>query len=691
MNGAWQRIDEGSWVRLVLDLPGEKVNVLRRDNMQELRALLEDVARSDARAVTLESGKSGGFIAGADIQAIAHVTDPKEGEEAAVLGQEIFAVLEALPMPTVALIHGACVGGGLELALACDLRVASSDPSTQLGLPEVMLGILPGFGGTQRLPRLLGLVSSLPLLLTGKLLAPRAALAAGLVDAVVEPLALRAAAERLVSDGGSRRKPRRGRLLECLLRWLPPLRWWVLQRARKSVLHKTGGNYPAPLAILDAVEAGYARRRKAAFAAEARLLGELIVSPVSKNLVRLFKLSEEARSVAEGAPPIERAMVVGAGTMGAGIATLFAGSGVRTRWFDASGPALAAGMQKATDALTRKGKKRGGSAAVQALLDRLEPTTTLAGLGRQQLFLEAVIEDMAVKQELLAAAEAGLPEDAILATNTSSLDLDEMASALADPSRLVGIHFFHPVHRMRLVEIVRGAHTSPESVEAARALVRRLGKVPIVVGNAAGFLVNRLLTPYLLEAEQLVHEGYSVQDIDRGMRRAGMPMGPFELLDEVGLDVATYVSGTMQAAFPERFPSAGVVGRLRERGCLGKKSGSGFYRYGKKRRVNPLVENPAPKQYEAGPVEERLILPVVAEGLRCIDEGIVPGEDTVDLGMLLGTGFLLPDGGPMNWARKEGWRNIHAGLVRLQQVHGERFAVPAGLDQRLQQYQGAGT
>ena len=685
-DAAWSLQQDGDVLSLVFVLPGESVNVLRHENMAQLDELLDEAARRPVRALLVESGKSSGFIAGADIHAIAGLKDASKAEAAARTGQAVFAKLSALPFPSVALIHGACVGGGLELALACTLRVAAQEPGTQLALPEVQLGILPGFGGTQRLPALLGLLPALPLILTGKRLGARAARRLGLVDDVAPGEALRAAALRLLRSPRRFKRPRRGAFLETLLRFLPPLRQFVLSRARKGVLAKTHGLYPAPLKILDAVEAGYKAGGRRGYEVEARLLAELATSEASRSLVRLFLLAEKARDV-EKRPALERAAVAGAGTMGAGIAGLFASSKIRTRLYDVHAPSLEKGMQGIAQRVRTRARRRGeGEVGGQTVLDRLEPTLELVGLGRTEVFLEAVLEKMEVKKSLFREVQKQLPAGAWLATNTSSLDLDEMAQALDDPTRLVGVHFFNPVHRMRLVEVVRAQKTAAEVVQAAKALVRQVGKVPVVVSNAPGFLVNRLLTPYLLEAEKLVEEGVTVTAVDRLAIEAGMPMGPLELLDEIGLDVARHVAETMQAAFPERFQPGGLVVRLVESGALGKKNGRGFYVYGRRRKVNSMLLRSSDGSRPTGSRDEwrdRLILPVVAEGLRCLDEGVIESEEDIDLAMQLGTGFQLPFGGPMRAAATRGMDEVHQALVRLEQSHGARFAPPEVLSNRI--------
>jgi 3-hydroxyacyl-CoA dehydrogenase/enoyl-CoA hydratase/3-hydroxybutyryl-CoA epimerase len=683
-------------LELRFDLPGEKVNLLRADSMDALEQWLERLAsRRDARLLVVTSGKPDVFVAGADVRAFATLADAASARAASRRGQTLFAKLAALPMATVAAIHGACVGGGLELALACTWRVASDERVTRLGLPEVLLGIVPGFGGTQRLPRVVGLTAALPLLLTGRLLSARAARRIGLVDEVVVAKEdLLDAARRVVSQGrlrrGPPRPPRRGaRLVEALLRGVAPLRAFVLRRAAAAVRAKTGDLYPAPFAILEVVEVGYARGgghgdaavATGGFEREAQLLGEQLVGPVSRNLVRLFELSEAAPGSRDDARSIERAFVAGAGQMGAAIAASFAGAGVRTRLHDASSPALARGSARARDSLARRFRE--DRRALRDALDRFEPSAARVGLARSDLFLEAIVEQLEPKRALLAEAEAALRSGALIATNTSSLDLDALAAALARPERLVGVHFFHPVESMRLVEVVRGARTSGDAVARACGLAKRLGKVPVVVANRPGFLVNRVLAPYLLEAERLVAEGVDVVALDRTLREAGMAMGPVELLDEVGLDVALHVGDVMRAAFPSRFEDVGVVRRLVASGALGRKSGRGFYVHARTRR-GAALRRPAELGATGGAVDvaearERTLLLVVAESWRALEERVVATEDELDLAASLGAGILVPHGGPTRWGRTQGLARVVERLDAWRARLGARFDAPESL------------
>jgi 3-hydroxyacyl-CoA dehydrogenase/enoyl-CoA hydratase/3-hydroxybutyryl-CoA epimerase len=671
---------------LRFDLPGEKVNLLTFETMGELERRLDEIealaARGAARTLLIESGKPGAFIAGADVRAFSGFTDVAAAEAAARRGQTAFARLAALPIPAVALIDGACVGGGLELALACRHRVAAEGGSTRLGLPEVQLGILPGFGGTQRLPRQVGLLAALPLLLTGKRISARAARRIGLVDEVTSSAAVLREAGLRVAARGARPGPqeRSARAIEGMLRRIGPLRRALLERARRAVRSKTGELYPAPFRILDCVEKSCAPGGAEGFAFEARQLAELIVGPVAQNLVRLYLLSESAPGEKEAARDVERAFVAGAGQMGAAIASLFAGAGIRTRLHDASLPALARGVTRARELLRKRFREEPRSA--RAAVDRLEASPGRDGLARGDVALEAILEELGPKQALLGELEGRLPERALLATNTSSLDLDRLAEGLRRKERFVGLHFFHPAETMRLVEVVRGAASDEATVARACALAKRLGKTPVIVANRPGFLVNRLLTPYLLEGERLVGEGAPIPALDGTLRRAGMPMGPIELLDEVGLDIALHVGGVMSAAFPDRFTEVGLVRKLVQGGSLGKKSGRGFYVHGKMRKQpSPdLVRPPAASGGGDGAEwTERLLLLVVAEAWRCLEEKVVGSEDELDLAMLLGAGFLIPQGGPTRYARSRGLAEVVTALERLEARLGPRFAAPAAL------------
>lgn len=577
--------------------------------MTRLSEVLGELERAgsagEIRGAVIVSAKPEVFVAGADVQEIAGIADPADGEAKAQRGQAIFERLARFPLPTVAAIHGACVGGGLEMALACRLRVATDDPKTRLGLPEVTLGIIPGWGGTQRLPRLIGLEAALDLILTGRLVDARRARRLGLVDDVVARPILLPVAKRY-ARGEAAPRPRPGSLAARARRWAleetRPGREFLFKQAEKRLRARTGGKYPAPLRALEAVRSGFGRPLPEGLALEARLVGPLLASEVCKALTGLFLLQEQAKKLPLGpAREVRKVGVVGAGIMGAGIAQAAAAAGLDVRLRDVSIEALAAGM-KAIAAVPREAVRRGRAtpAELSRQLARISATTDWSGFRRADLVIEAVVEDLEVKRRVLVEAAVAAP-GALLATNTSSIAVDAIAAGLPDPAALVGMHFFNPVHRMPLVEVVRGPRTRDEAVATAAAVARRLGKTPVVVRDGPGFLVNRLLAPYLDEAVRCLADGLSIEQVDGAMVDFGMPMGPLAVLDEVGLDTAARVAAVLEAGLGERMAPAPGTGRLLEAGRRGKKSGAGFYRYDASgRRLGPdpavyeLLAVPAP-------------------------------------------------------------------------------------------------
>lgn len=689
---------EGGIVHLVMDHPDRRVNVLDAAALDGLEAALGELERLDGvTGVVLRSGKKGSFIAGADIEAIGAIT---ERETALTVIRRAHAALGRIAnfhAPTVAAIDGVCLGGGVELALACDSRVASEEPRTQLGLPEVLLGIFPGFGGSVRLPRLVGLRAALDLILTGRNLdarraeklglVARSAPATWLIDRAHERLAVLAKRPR-----ASRRDAWRGRSLpDTLLDGTPFGRALVFSQARGQTKGRTGGHYPAPLGALDVIEHSYGRPIAEALEIEASHVADVLIGPVCKNLVRLFTLSEEAKKAPVAADrslepaPIRELALVGAGIMGGGIAELASRSGVTVRVRDLKPEPLARALQTARQLIDERGRrKRSGNSERDAQLARIWPTLTLEGVGRADAAIEAVIEDLDVKRRVFAELEVRLRPDALLATNTSSLSVDAIAGGLKNPERFCGFHFFNPVHRMPLVEVVRGARTSDAALVTAVALARRLGKTPVVVKDSPGFVVNRVLMPYLREAMALLEEGFPLTAIDASMRRFGMPMGPFQVVDEVGLDVAAKVAGVLSKAFPDRMTPAPLLDRLIAAGRLGKKNGLGFYRHrGKRRETDPGLraalglqrDRPAPPD---NALAERMVLAMVNESARCLEEGVVADAGKLDLAMVFGTGFPPFRGGPLRHADTIGLAKILPRLIALSAEKGERFR-PAAL------------
>lgn len=688
-------IDDDGLATVTFDDPERSANVLSEPVMRTLAELLETV-REEAgtgrvKGLLVRSGKAASFIVGADIEAIAGIEDPDEGAQAARLGQAIFQEVADLPVPTVAAIQGPCMGGGTELALACRYRLASDHAKTSIGLPEVQLGILPAWGGTTRLPRLVGLQAALDLLLTGKTVDSRKARRIGLVDDVLPHPAFHEKARDFllarIREGPVPAGAERG-LVKRLLEDTAPGRRLILRMARRRVEGRTGGHYPAPLRILEVLKAGAGRSVEKGLELEARTAGELLVSPVCKNLVHVFRLRERARKgkgVEEPVEPrkVESLGVVGAGVMGGGIAQLAAYHGIRVRVKDIRHEAVGQALRHARELFDKAVERRKLSprAADQAM-ELVTGGVEYAGFGRVDLVVEAVVERMDVKQAVFRELEERVRDECVLATNTSSLSVDGMGEGLRRPERLCGLHFFNPVHKMPLVEVVRGSGTGDEATATAYALALALGKVPVVVRDAPGFLVNRILGPYLNEAGHLLAEGASVEAVDAAAKDFGMPMGPLRLLDEVGIDVARHAGEVLYEAFGDRLePSAPLVaiGRTER---LGRKGGLGFYDYeGKKEEVDPgiyeALDGAVPEGRVSIPDEEiraRLVLSMINEAARALEEGVARSAGDVDLAMIMGTGFPPFRGGLLRFADELHPRALLERFERYEDQVGPRFS-----------------
>ena len=674
---------------LAFDLPGASANIFTREVMEELAERIEELAgRDDVRCLVLLSGKPRIFIAGADIDGIAEVTDGNEAEEAARQGQRLFGRWSKLPFPTIAAVRGTCVGGGTELALASSFILLSDRADIRIGLPETKLGILPGWGGCARLPRRIGLAAALDVILGGKTLRPKKALKLGLVDALLPDAAfgreVRRFAQRVMA--GEKRRPRRRAAREKLLEGNPLGRRLVFDQARKQVLKRTAGHYPAPLRAIEVVRAGVEGGLEKGLDAEARAIGELAVSPVCKNLVHLFKLMEGAKTdgfVEGGDPlPVEAGAVLGAGVMGGGIAQLLADKGLPVRLKDIGEDALAKGVAHAAGLWKKRVRRRWLTRPeAERRLALIRPTLDHAGFGGVDLVVEAVVEKLEVKRVVFAELARHVRPETILASNTSSLSIDSIAEATPGPERVVGMHFFNPVDKMPLVEVVVGEKTSPAAANTVVALCRRLGKTPVVVKNGPGFLVNRLLAFTLAEAMWLLDEGWAIPDLDRLIKGWGLPMGPCALTDEVGIDVGVEVSRVLGAAYPERLTYPDWMDRLSEGGRLGAKAGKGFYKYAKGKRTEPDPEvydllgiRPGPQRGDTGGAAERVVLPMVNEAARCLKEGIVHGAGELDLAMILGTGFPPFRGGLCRWADGQGPERLADRMRQWASRLGERFA-----------------
>ncbi len=693
-------IDDNGIAWISFNDPERKLNVLAEPVVRRLAALVEEVRQGAAKglvkAVVFHSGKPDSFIAGADVEAIAAIEDPALGQEGSRFGQSVYLGIDQLPVPTVAAIHGICLGGGTELALACDFRIASDSPKTMIGLPEVQLGILPAWGGTTRLPRLVGLRAALDMIITGKQLRASKARRIGLVDKILPAemfLEWTSDFARARARGEMFRRERKRGLADRFLDGTSLGRRLVLASARKRVIAQTGGHYPAPLRILQVVSQSYGRPLSAAFELESQAGGELIASEVSKNLLHLFRLREESRKEnTTECEPVEHLGVLGAGIMGGGIAHLAAYHGVQVRMKDIRHPAIGSGLRHARDLFDKAVQRRRLSQhESRERMELISGGLDYAGFGRMQLVVEAVVERMDVKRAVLAETEQHVSETCILASNTSSLSIDEMARDLERPENVCGMHFFNPVHRMPLVEVVRGRRTSQRAVATVYSLALSLGKVPVVVGDGSGFLVNRILGPYLNEAGHLLGDGASIEDIDGAAREFGMPMGPLRLMDEIGIDITQHAGQSLKEAFGERMNPAAALVAMGESERLGRKGGLGFYRYerGKERGVDPdvyrILGEAVPQVRQSLPVADirgRLVLSMINEAARALDDGIVRRAAHVDLAMIMGTGFPPFRGGLLRYSDGIHIRSILAHLEELAEAIGPRFS-PAPLIRRL--------
>lgn len=687
-------VDSNGIALLTFDLLDRKVNVLTSLVMDELDRLLDTItARRDIKALVFVSGKESGFIVGADVAEIRDVTDSSKGEELSKKGQRIFSKIESLPFPTVAAVHGPCMGGGLELALACTYRVISNDKRTVLALPEVKIGIIPGFGGTQRLPRLIGLANSLDMILAGRSIPPRQAKKLGLADEVTykEILLSRAVATAQKAIGKPRPKKIRARrpFAIRLMESNPFTRLAIYRAAKKNILKETRGNYPAPLAALEAVRVGLSRGLEYGYNAESRLLGSLIGTEVSKNLISVFYLSEALKKdTSPSAVTITNAGVIGAGVMGGGIAQLFAEKGISVRIKDINTKAVGAGLKAAAD-IFRKRAKKGILTDIEARdgMDRITGTTDYSGFGRVDISVEAVVENMEIKRSVLREFEQASVESAIFASNTSSLSITEMAAASMRPDKVVGMHFFNPVEKMPLVEVIKGKTTSRETIAAVETLSRRLGKLPVLVNDGPGFLVNRILMPYLGEAVRMLEGGGRIEEIDNALLNFGMPMGAFILLDEIGIDIAHKVADILHQGLGERVKPSLLLAALAKEGYLGKKNGRGFYRYkGRERKgPDPAIYKLVVRKEDAGLAEqeiiERAVLLMIKEAVLCLEEKIIERPDMLDAALIFGIGFPPFRGGLLRYADKIGARAVIDRLEAYAAKYGDRFAPPVSLSE----------
>jgi 3-hydroxyacyl-CoA dehydrogenase/enoyl-CoA hydratase/3-hydroxybutyryl-CoA epimerase len=667
-NSAWKmdRDDQGiAW--LTLDKPDTSANTLSQQVMRELDALLQSLARTPPRGVIIRSGKPSGFIAGADINEFTTLANAAAGYQLTRSGQVTFERLERLPCPSVAAIHGFALGGGLELALACRYRVAVGDERLQLGLPEVQLGIHPGFGGSVRAVRLLGVRPAMQLMLTGRPVRADKAARIGLIDRLVGAAQLDDAARTMVLNPP---RPHRPPLVERLLS-LAPVRPFIKPALIRQVAAKAPrAHYPAPYAMID-LWARNGAHGENAFEAEARSIAAMFETPTSHNLIRVFLLQDRLKAQStKAAAPVKAVHVVGAGVMGGDIAAWCALRGFNVTLQDRALEYIEPALKRAAELFEKRLREPDLISAARA---RLRADVGGDGVPEADLVIEAIFESLEAKRALYASLEPRMKSSALLATNTSSLQLEPLAQQLAQPERLVGLHFFNPVSQMPLVEVVCGTGTSAQAQELAVAFTRRLDKLPIVCRSAPGFVVNRVLMPYLHEAMYLAQEGVPLAAIDAAATDFGMPVGPIELADVVGLDVAKDVGEIIAAELGRPAPSHPQLAELVAARKLGRKSGSGFYTW---RDGHPLK----PPGAAAAPADaaDRMMLALVNESVACLREGVVSDADLLDAAVIFGTGFAPFRGGPIAYARARGLTECTRRLADLTTRHGERFRPDPG-------------
>ncbi|MEP7326593.1 MAG: fatty acid oxidation complex subunit alpha FadJ [Gemmatimonadota bacterium] len=688
---AFSIANENGIALLTLDLVGEPVNKITAAVRVEFDAVLEQLKNDGAvRAVILISGKPDTFIAGADIEEFTELTTQAEAEALSRDGQALVDRVDQFPKPIIAAIHGACLGGGLELALACDYRIATDHAKTMLGLPEIQLGLLPGAGGCQRLPRLIGVRAALDIILAGKSEPAARAYRLGMVDELVPLSILRKiamqAAERSAARGIPHRS-RRGGFMGFLLDGNSLGRRLVYAMARKQVLKKTGGNYPAPLAALEAVKTGMEHGVRRGLEFEHRKFGELAMTDVSRKLVQLF-FATTALKKDDGVPPgsarphtIDFLGIVGAGFMGAGIAgTAATTAKVQVGLKDTDLPRVGKGLKAATDILAARLQRRRITrpefSRLKALISGSDQWYVVR---KANLVIEAVFEDLAVKQAVVADLEAVTPSDTIIATNTSTIPIAKIAEASRRPERLLGMHFFSPVEKMPLLEVIPTERTSPDTIVAAVDFGRKLGKTVIVVRDHPGFWVNRILSPYLNEAGHLLAEGTPIEAIDRTMTGWGFPVGPIALLDEVGLDVAAKAGAVMHEAFGERLKPSEVVAKMIADQRLGRKNGRGFYHYhqghktGVDEKVYDLLGIRPQEKHSPATIEQRLVYIMLNEAAMTAGEGVVRSPRDGDIGAIFGIGYPPFRGGPLRVIDDLGAANVVHTLKELASAYGNRF------------------
>jgi len=698
-NALTLHIEKNGVANLVFDLPNEKVNKLSEPVLLELEKALNVIDGNKAiRVLLITSNKKDIFIAGADINEIKGIYSAEDALMKVSRGQNVITKIAQLKIPTIAVINGACLGGGLELALACKYRVGIINSKTSLGLPEVNLGIIPGFGGTQRLPKLLGIQESLKMILSGKPVDNKKAFKIGLVDDLIREEFLAEKLGHFVTEilkygeenhylKARKAANKKRRIFETYLGG----KFLMFYLARKDLWEKTKGHYPAPFYALEVIRRTYGMTYSVrGFKTELTAFCELAVGGISKNLIEIFFINEELKKETGieseiAVKEIKNAALLGAGVMGGGIAWLFANNNINIRIKDITQNAIALGYNQILKVFNQLKKIRKLTPEqVNMKMGNVTTSIDFSGFSNAEIIVEAVVENMAVKKKILAEAETQVGQNTIIASNTSSLSISEMASALQNPERFAGMHFFNPVNRMPLVEVIRGEKTSDATIATIVKLSKKLGKTPVVVKDVAGFLVNRILLTSMNEAAYLLTEGAEVKRVDNVIEKFGMPMGPFVLADVVGIDVGVKVANSLQEAYGERMRVSDLLNEIyhNHKELLGKKSGRGFY-IGDK--VNPKIDEILAAVRSAKnihqtfitntEIEDRCILTMVNEAAKCLEENVVKNARYLDMAMIMGTGFPAFRGGLLRYADAYGISKVVSRLQEFNKKHGARFEV----------------
>ncbi|AXN29828.1 fatty acid oxidation complex subunit alpha FadJ [Vibrio coralliilyticus] len=686
------KIDEQDIAWLSIDVPGEKMNTLQAAFAQEMEDIFTQLKekKSSVKGLIVHSLKPDNFIAGADVRMLDACNSASEAQALAEQGQQMFQQLSDLPYPVIAAIHGPCLGGGLELALACDYRVCTNSDKTRLGLPEVQLGLLPGSGGTQRLPRLIGLLPSLDMILTGKQLRAKKAKKLGVVDAVVpETILLEVAKSFVEKHAGKSRAKRKVSTKEKLIANTGLGRKVIFEQASKKTIEKTRGNYPAAEAILEVIRYGLEKGFEKGQQKEAQRFGELVMTSESKALRSIFfattEMKKENGSDAEP-KTIERAAVLGGGLMGAGISHVSVSKAkVPVRIKDVSNDGVLNALKYNYKLFDKQRKRRIISKAqLQSKMLQMSGGTDFTSFNHADVVVEAVFEDLNLKQQMVADVEDNAKDTTIFATNTSSLPIHQIADKAQRPENIVGLHYFSPVEKMPLVEVIPHETTSDETISTVVEFARKQGKTPIVVKDCAGFYVNRILAPYMNEAAQVLMSGEPIEQLDKALLNFGFPVGPITLLDEVGVDIGAKIMPILVEELGERFQGPDVFDILLNDNRKGRKTGKGFYTYkGKKKEVDKSVYkllslSPESKMAEKD-IAMRCVLPMLNEAVRCLDEGIIRSPRDGDIGAIFGIGFPPFLGGPFRYMDQIGVKKLVEMMNEHAQKYGDRFAPCDGL------------